>query len=245
MTGIDPVLFRMAKAAVSRTKAAFIPSGGDPAAGGMPPGMPPGDPMAGGMPPGMPGDPMAGGMPPGMPGDPMAGGMPPGDPMAGGMPPGDPMAGGMPDLQAMITEAVQSAMAATGGAATTGPTGKPAKVDINTIATDVFQLKKLMFAMFKQMGMEPPMDILDGPNRDPVTGSPASAPTGGSDASALPPGGGGGDQGAIPPIPPMPAAFPPGDGGGPPKMASIGRPAHGVQQRAASLAARLQRATQG
>ena len=95
--------FDTALGALSRLeKKAFVPAdqlagGGDPNAGGMPPGM---DPSMGGMPPGM--DPsQMGGMPPV---DPSQGGaMPPMDPsMGGGMPPGmDPnmmaaMMGGAP-----------------------------------------------------------------------------------------------------------------------------------------------------
>ena len=77
-------------------KQAFVPAGGDPAAGGMPPG---GDPAAAGG--GMPVDP-ATGMPidpaTGMPMDPSmmmaGGGMPP--PAPAPAPEGDPAAGGMP-----------------------------------------------------------------------------------------------------------------------------------------------------
>lgn len=245
MTGIDPVLLRMARQSVSRTKAAFVPAGGDPAAGG---GMPP--------PPG--GDPAAVGMPPGMPPGP-----PPGDPAAGmpppPMPPADPAAGGMGggtglDLPTMISQAVQSALAATGqtgggAAGAPGAGGKSVKPDINTVATDVFQIKKILFAIIRHMGIEMPPDILDGPNRDPQTGAPTAGTTGGSDVGPMPGGGGGGGGGALGPIPPIQPAFgPPDAGGGEPKMAGIGRPAYGtptVQARAAAIAAQLQRAVQG
>ena len=92
----------LAKVKAGLKKQAFVPAGGDPAAGGMPPG---GDPAAGGMPvdpaTGLPIDP-ATGMPidpaTGQPIDPsmMGGGMPPGGaPPAPPPPPagGDPMAG--------------------------------------------------------------------------------------------------------------------------------------------------------
>jgi hypothetical protein len=139
-------------------------------------------------------------------------------------------------LQPMIQQAVQQAMMQNGGSGGAGGAGggmKPPKPDINMVATDVFQMKKLMFAMFRQMGWEPPPDILDGPGRDPATGTPATGPMGGSDPNmgaggsmsgmggGAPGGGGPGDQSgsAIPPVQPMEGASPAlAAGGG--KMAS-------------------------
>jgi hypothetical protein len=134
----------------------------------------------------------------------------------------------------MVQQAVQQAMMGGGGGMGGGMGGgnggaggmKPPKPDINMVATDVFQMKKLMFAFFRQMGWEPPPDILDGPGRHPATGAPASGPMGGSDPAMTPdnlapgPGGGPGGTGgaggpsgapggsAIPAMPPMDAASP-------------------------------------
>lgn len=222
--GIDRSLLNYARQRVGLEKSALVPAGG-----GAPPGMDPSG--GGGMPPGM--DPsMMGGAPPGM--DPAmmgGGGMPPGmDPamMGGGMPPGG-TAGPPPDagggdigavIQTAMTNALSQAGMLPGAGGAGGPGGKGAKVpkpDIGTIATDVFQLKKLLFTMFRINGWELPPDILDGPNRDPMTGNPAASPTGGSD---VPPGSDPSVQAqpdsAIQPIQPMQAAVPtpPGGGGG-------------------------------
>ena len=99
-----------------------------------------------------------------------------------------------------------------------GPNGKPqVKPDINTIATDVFQLKKMLFSIMRHQNIELPPDVLDGPNRDPMTGAPAVSPSGGSDvqpgASMQPGGGAGGPDSAIKPIEPMAGAFPAPPGG--------------------------------
>lgn len=226
----------------SHQKRAFVPpGGGDPSGGGAPP-PPGGDPSGGGMPPPPPGgDPMAGGGMP--PGDPMAGGgmpppppgPPPGDP-SGGMGAGAAPGGGLGDV---ITSAMTNALTQAGltGKGGVGPNGKPTapKPDINTIATDVFQLKKMFLHFCRVQGVELPPDILDGPNRDPQTGAPAASPTGGSDvapgASAQPGQGDpsqAGGQSAIPPIGPMQGAFPGGPpaggagGGGMGKTSSVG-----------------------
>lgn len=190
-----------------REKRGFVPSqGADPSGGGG--GPPPGDPSGGGPPPMDPSG--GGGAPPGM--DPSAA-------MMGGAAPG----GGLGDvIQAAMTNALTQA-GLMGGKGGIGPNGKPTapKPDINTIATDVFQLKKMFLHFCRVQGVELPPDILDGPNRDPLTGAPAASPGGGSDvqpgASAQP---GQGDpsqaQSAIPPVGPMQGAFPmpPGAGGG-------------------------------
>lgn len=126
--------------------------------------------------------------------------------MGGGAPPAP--SGNEIDMK--IQQAVQSALQTAGGGAGGAPGAgagagmKPPKPDINVVATDVFQLKKMLLALIRQNGMELPPDILDGPNRDPVTGNPSMAPTGGSDPAAGAAQGGAG--GGIPPIgglPPM------------------------------------------
>jgi hypothetical protein len=100
-----------------------------------------------------------------------------------------------------------------GGAPGAGGAKAP-KVDINTVATDVFQLKKMMFSVFQRMGLEMPPDLLDGPNRDPQTGMPSVAPTGGSTPAGGGQAGAGQPLSAIQPIEPMQGAFPSGPGGG-------------------------------
>lgn len=189
--GLDKNLLNLARQKSGLEKIALIPS--DMAAqamGGGGGGAPPMDPaMAGGGAPPMDPAMAAGG-----------GGAPPMDPsMAGGAPPG----GG--DLSTAISMAVQQAMqqqqqqAATGGGA-----GKPPKPDINMVATDVFQIKKLLFALFQANNWPLPPGLLDGPGRDPSTGAPAATPDGSSGAAPA------GDQpsSSISPIEPMQGAFP-------------------------------------
>jgi hypothetical protein len=117
-------------------------------------------------------------------------------------------------IAGQVAMGVQQGMAATGlqGNKGVGPNGKPAvKPDINTIATDVFQLKKMLFAIMRHANIELPPDVLDGPNRDPQTGAPAESPSGGSDVQ---PGASmAGPQSSIKPIEPMQGAFPMGGGG--------------------------------
>lgn len=195
-------------------KLGFVPSdvaaaaaGGvaPPGVGGPPPGgPPPGDPSMGMVPPGGP--------PPGV--DPsMSGGMGlPMPPMPPPMPPMDPsMMSGGGDIRSIIRDELQSAGLVPGKAGNGPGAGKAPKPDIQTIATDVFQLKKMILHDLRLRGVELPPDILDGPNRDPVTGAPAASPTGGSD---VPPGGSlAATQSAIKPIEPMPGAFPSPVGG--------------------------------
>jgi hypothetical protein len=126
-------------------------------------------------------------------------------PGGGGVSPGEIDA----KIQGAVQQALQAAQGA-GGGGMPGQAAKPPKPDINTVATDLFQLKKMIFADMRQRGVEPPPDILDGPNRDPVTGAPTASPTGGSD---VPPEGGQPPQGAFPPIEPMQPGLPPGGGG--------------------------------
>jgi hypothetical protein len=137
----------------------------------------------------------------------------------GGMP---PMPGGgapMGDIDAKVQQAVQQAMQtanpAAGGAGGAGAGGKPPKPDINVVATDLFQLKKMFLAYLRRQGVELPPDILDGPNRDPNTGNASASPTGGSDVPPAPQM----TPGAIQPIEPIQSASPM------PKQASAMRPA--------------------
>ncbi len=157
----------------------------------------------------------------------MGGGMPPGGGAPMPPPPGpsaDMGGAGGPDIAGAVQKAVSDAMTQMGMKGNMGPNGKPTapKPDINTIATDVFQLKKMFLHYLRTQQIELPPDILDGPNRDPMTGAPAASPSGGSDVQ---PGAsaqgqslnGGGAPSAIKPIEPMQGAFPsPGGGGGPP-----------------------------
>jgi hypothetical protein len=127
----------------------------------------------------------------------------------------------MSALPGMVQQMVQQTMQAQGQAAgPAGPNGKPAKPDINTVAMDVFQLKKMFLHFMKLQGIDLPPDVLDGPNRDPSTGMPMPMGQGSSDPSQSAggpgPSGGAGPQSAIQPISPMQGAFPspPGGGGG-------------------------------
>jgi hypothetical protein len=119
----------------------------------------------------------------------------------------------------MIQQSIQQAM----GAGSPAGAGKPAKPDLNTVAIDIFQVKKMLQYLFNQMGIALPPDILDGPNRDPSTGMPMAPGQPGSTSDPnitaqnaqqqQPPGG------QIQPIQPMGGAGgpPPGGGaGGPP-----------------------------
>jgi hypothetical protein len=200
------------------------------------------------------------------------GGAPPMDPSGGGMPPMDPaMMGGAPpmggpppmpggggldpnSLTQMITQAVQTAMGAGSqavpGGGVPGAGGKPAKPDLNVIAMDCFQTKKLIIGLYNTMGLPLPQDILDGPNRDPSTGAPMPVGATGStsDPSMMmsqaqqnqggPPGGGPGTGSAIPPMSPMEPAGPGAEaaGGMPPKQGSYGFDTKTLS-RAAALAA--------
>lgn len=212
MNGLNSTLLNAAidslRVKYGSSKLAFVPSdaaagggapppGGDPAAGGgAPPPPPGGDPMAGGAP--LPPDAGGGAMPP----------PPPPDPNMGGGMMADPAS-----IAGQVAQGVQQGMSASGlqGNKGIGPNGKPAvKPDINTIATDVFQLKKMLFAIMRHANIELPPDVLDGPNRDPQTGAPAESPTGGSDVQ---PGASMMGQSSIKPIEAMQGAFPMGGGG--------------------------------
>ncbi len=174
---INPHLLRQARGQVkqAQVKQAFV-AAGDPAMGGDPA-------AAGGAPPMDPA--MAGGAPPMDPA--MAGG----DPMAGGAPPMDPMA----QIQPMIDQAVQAAMAAGGGAAGgTGPAIKP-KIDVNV---ELMQIKKLLARIADAMGVQiPAAEMVATPEdlgqmAEGGTGAPAAADGGAA--------GGGGALGSIEPI---------------------------------------------
>jgi hypothetical protein len=183
---------RLIKAAISRIKIGFVPSGGDPSGGG---GAPPDPGAGGGAPPPM--DPSAA-QPPMDPG--------PAAPDAGGGAPPPPG----PDITSQVAQGVSQALAGSGLQGNKGQTAP--KPDINTIATDVFQLKKMFFHVCRINGWELPPDILDGPNRDPMTGAPAQGQSGGSDAAP----GSSMQQSpsSIKPITPIQGAFPSGGGGG-------------------------------
>ena len=223
---VNPALLGLARDSVSKfakdggqEKQGFV-MGGDPAMAG-------GDPMAGGAPPG--GDPMAGGAPP-PGGDPMAaGGAPPpgGDPMAGG---GDPMAA----LQPMIQQAVQQAMASQGGGAGGAP-GEAAikpKIDINI---EVMQMKKLLAKLCDAMGVQiPAADMVATPEdlTQMAQGGPGMA-------ASTPDTGGGAGGSAISPIEPMQAASPELAMGGGEKPASDGH----IEQGSAFDSPSLQQVT--
>jgi hypothetical protein len=204
---IYPQLLKMAEwrldNAGAAEKTAFTPPQGDPMAGGAPPmdpmaaggGAPPMDPMAagGGMPPM---DPMAaGGMPPM---DPMAagGGMPPMDPMAGGMPPGGGAGAVPPEIQAMVDQAVQAAMAGSGGALP--GQGGTKKIDPAFMYMELSRIRKLMTNLYQHMGINLPDDILEDQTtaQSLMGGQPQSQPT---DVPAAA-GGGGGEPPALPGI---------------------------------------------
>lgn len=170
---INPHLLSQARGQV---KQAFV-AAGDPAMGGDPAaagGAPPMDPAAAG---GAPMDPaMAGGDPAAM----------------GGAPPMDPMA----QIQPMIDQAVQAAMAAGGGAAGggAGPAIKP-KIDVNV---ELMQIKKLLARIADAMGVQiPAAEMVATPEdlgqmAEGGTGAPAAADGGAA--------GGGGALGSIEPI---------------------------------------------
>ncbi len=209
---VNPELVKLAAYRVNqgRPKAAFVPSdavagmgggggGGDPSGGG---GAPPAAPPQAAPPAPPPPDPSMGG--------------------GGGLSAGvDPNAG----IAAAVAQGVQQGMSGAGGGAAGAAGGgmKPPKPDINMVATDGFQTKKMLFALFRHLNIEIPPDVIDGPGRDPTTGLPAASPVGGSDPTQ------GTDQGqqsmqagAIQPIQPMQGAFPtPAPGGGGEKAGGI------------------------
>ncbi len=246
---INPELMKMARAAI-RTKRAFQPPmPPDPSmgggAGGPPPGAPPMDPAAMGG---------AGAPPPPM--DPSMGGG------AGGPIPG---AGGLTadSIRQIMQEEIAKAMGgggmpgATGGAGGMGGPGmgKPGKPDPLAQSMDIFQVKKMVFAIANAMGVEPPQDVMDGPNRDPSTGAPMppGAPGSTSDPNAQAQGQQGKPQpmnpGAIPPLSGMQGALPsPKDGGGGEKAGQVigtgierSNPGKQVRNKAAAIAAILRR----
>jgi hypothetical protein len=199
MNGINPTLLQTALWRLGRTKESFIPS--DAVVGGGGDGGPP----SGGMPPDTGGGPMPPPPPDTPPPDTSPPGPPPPDSGIGGSPPGG-------DISAQVAIGVQQALMQSGLQGNQKPTAP--KPDINTIATDVFQLKKMFLHFLRIQGIDLPPDILDGPNRDPLTGAPAMGPTGGSDAQPGSSGGGAPQQSSIPPIKPIQGAFPSGGGGG-------------------------------
>lgn len=201
MNGLNGNLIKLA---MWRLKQGFVPS--DAAGGGGDPPPPGGGGDAGGGAPPPPGDPGGAGAPP----PPDAGGGDPGGSTP--MPPPEPPPAPGGDIAAQVTMGVQQALMQSGLQGNKGPTAP--KPDINTVATDVFQLKKMLLHYFRMQGIELPPDILDGPNRDPVTGAPAPGVAGGSDAQPGSSMQGAGGQSAIKPITPMAGATPSGGGGG-------------------------------
>ena len=175
---INPELLRQA-----RQKLAFV-SAGDPAMGG---GAPPMDPAMGGAPPM---DPAMGGAPPM---DPAMGGAPPMDPaMGGGAPPQDPFA----VLGPMIQQAVQQAMASSGGAQG-APAGIKPKIDVNV---EIMQIKKMLAKIIDAMGIHVPVSDMVATPEDLN-----QIAAGGAGAAAVTPDGGGG-LGQIAPPKPIKAA---------------------------------------
>ena len=154
---INPELLGLAK---QNLKKAFV-AAGDPAM----------DPMAGGG-----GAPMPGGAPPM---DPMAaGGAPPMDPMAaGGAPPMDPaMMDPMAQLQPLIDQAVQAALAAQGGGgAAGGGAPKAKKFDPEEIDRRLFALDTNLAKIADALGVTlSPSDVVTPPAGE--TGPPTDAP---------------------------------------------------------------------
>src|SRR5437667_3523945 len=200
---LDKAALFYARAAIAK-KAAVPSDAAPPAAGG---GGPPAS-EGGAMSPPPPAQGPAGG----------GGAMPP--PTAPPIPAPTPTEGGG-DLATTVQTAVNNALAQSGVGAGKGQP-KTNKPDPAAMATDMFQLKKLVMHDMRSRGKEPPPDILDGPYRDPVTGMPAQAADGGSvvqggqeqgQAGGQPP------QSTIQPMEPMQSAFPQAGG----KQASHGR----------------------
>ena len=168
-------------------KEAFVP-GGDPMAGGMPPG-------GGGAPPMDPS--MMGGMPPG------GGGMPMDPSMMGGMPPGGAPAPGGTTPDMLMQQVAQGAMPGAGG----GKGGM--KVDQNMV---MLQMLKLMARIADTLGVKvnaqdmviTPEDVGQMAEGGPMHA--AMTPDGGG--GGAPPGGG---IGAIQPIGPPPGAEKPAE----------------------------------
>ena len=157
---INPELLGLAK---QNLKEAFV-AAGDPAM----------DPMAGGGAPPM--DPaMAGGAPP------MPGGAPPMDPMAGGgAPPMDPaMMDPMAQLQPLIDQAVQAALAAQGGGgAAGGGAPKAKKFDPEEIDRRLFALDTNLAKIADALGVTlSPSDVVTPPAGEtgPTTDAPPEA----------------------------------------------------------------------
>lgn len=153
---------------------------------------------------------VAAGDPAMMGGDPAAmGGAPPMDPAMGGAPPMDPaMAGGggappmdpMAQLQPMIDQAVQAAMAGQGGGGAGGGQIKP-KIDVNV---EIMQIKKILAKISDALGIQiPAADMVATP--EDLT---AMAEGGSAGAAAMDGGGGASAISPISAIDPMGAAAP-------------------------------------
>jgi len=174
MIGINSELLEMARAALKRHKQAFVPSdiiaqmyqnamGQAAGPGPMQQAQQMPDPSA------QQAQPMP---------DPSA----PGQAMPTTTPPPTPAP--QPDLQATLQPLVQQAVDE--ALARSGAGNKPAargagKPDLNVLAHDIYQLKKLIFRLFQQMGWEIPADIIDGPGRN--TSAASASPPAATDAN--------------------------------------------------------------
>ena len=223
----NPELLQVAKKAAHENlrKQAFVDgaaaAGGDPMAGGGAP--PAGDPMAGPMPAMAPGDPAA------------AGGAPPADPAAGG--------GGGGDIQMMIHQAVQQAMAGMGGGAGGAGGVEPIKPKIDPNVT-MLQILKILARLADAQGVQIPASEMVATQNDltqmGMQGEAGAAGGGAPPTSAIAPPEG------IQPAMPMPA----GGGGGEKTSSSGGRAVpqfadmRQLSNRAGALAAVLRRQTQ-
>jgi hypothetical protein len=114
-------------------------------------------------------------------------------------------------VQQSVAQAMQQQQMQGGG----GAGNKQVKADINTIAMDLFQLKKLLLHDYRSQGKALPPDVMDGPNRDPSTGMPTSPEQGSIlNAQGQPAPQGPQPQSSIKPMQPMQGAFPMPQGGG-------------------------------
>jgi hypothetical protein len=176
----------------------------------------------------------------------MGGGMPPMDPsmlMGGGMPPGMPpmdpnmstggggSSGGpsLEEIKALIREELSSAGAAS------GKTTKAGKPDLNVMATDIYQIKKLLINLYRVLNIELPVSILDGPTRDPMTGLTQDTAEAGGEKQDN-------QTSSINPIEPIKPAFPTSPNSekkSAHRLGNIGSDSHIKQQATSSDVARL------
>jgi hypothetical protein len=232
MSGLNTSLLQSALTRVNE-KRGFVPSDAAANQGQPPPGA---DPNA--APPPM--DQAAGGAPP-MPPDPGAG-MPPGP---GGPPPVSDPTGLGDGIASQVAAGVAQALGSSGlqGNKQQGQ----AKPDINTIATDIFQLKMMFQHYLRIQGIDLPESLLVGANRSAITGAAEPGVSGGSDTASANAMNGPQGNSAIKPIQPIQGAFPGAGagGGGATKTSSvtIGQEitGHRVMSKAAAVALMLRR----